>query len=554
MAYAYPSKITPEMKKQLNEGTEPDYKNFDISFIYLLLRTPGMCRPPIPVPTNRWGTPPSTKYQVTLGDDIERLRILKNHICSHIKKPEVSKQEFDDKISELKDIAQRIDTFLAPSSAYFTEKMENFSSEITAQKVQEKAFIKQISQDDELFVETNSFKKILSLIDLISVIGNTGQGKTALSRHAAIYLYNKGYKIFNIRSADEFRRKFNLEIRALYLLDDIFGKHYKIQHEVDSWFRMDDEVTNWLKESDIYLISTSQKIVWNECQPYIKTCELFQKENILDLTLEELHPFEKREILRKHLLAHNRNISERLLQKIIQIETPIGFPFCCSSFSSNDELYALEHEYFLNTKASLKKEFERLSEINIEKFCALLSVMVLGNSLPDSFENIFETAVGDKVSSVLLPYGIELNKNIVKLNRALTDLKGVYLQEHNHKVSFTHDAYIDAMCMVVNKSNIDVILRNCTADFFHQYIRISEELGQTDNDTPTFLTDPDEDLFNCIFRLLKSGELHLVFENPMFGNENFMNRFTKQVCKEPELFGLIACPLENDNDKPSKRQ
>lgn len=144
-------KLNHEQKKQLSIGTDPDYSNFDISFMYLLLCTPGMCKPPIPAPTKGWSIPPSSTSHVTLGDDIERLRILKNHICLHINKPELSKTEFDDKIAELKDIAQRIDNFLAPSTDYVTEicemETENMESEVCNYYIEQIKELKKREQD-----------------------------------------------------------------------------------------------------------------------------------------------------------------------------------------------------------------------------------------------------------------------------------------------------------------------------------------------------------------------------------------------------------------------
>ena len=86
------------------------YQNFDISLLYTLLRN--VCQNITP-PSQRWGVSsmPSPN-EVTVGDDIERIRLIRNNVFGHISEAAISQTEFQEYLSIISDICTRMRTLL----------------------------------------------------------------------------------------------------------------------------------------------------------------------------------------------------------------------------------------------------------------------------------------------------------------------------------------------------------------------------------------------------------------------------------------------------------
>ncbi|XP_062595325.1 uncharacterized protein LOC134256657, partial [Saccostrea cucullata] len=102
-------KIRPEQELCLIGAKADGYKEFDITLLYTLIRN--ICTK-IPRPTKGWGgnTMPSVG-ETTIGDDIERIRMIRNTMFGHISSASTSKADFDDTWSVIADICQRLQSY-----------------------------------------------------------------------------------------------------------------------------------------------------------------------------------------------------------------------------------------------------------------------------------------------------------------------------------------------------------------------------------------------------------------------------------------------------------
>ena len=66
-----------------NASTKGDYSDCDITLLYSLLRNLPLTKTALR-PTAGWGTLPVIAAHVTLGDDIERIRDMRNQMYGHI--------------------------------------------------------------------------------------------------------------------------------------------------------------------------------------------------------------------------------------------------------------------------------------------------------------------------------------------------------------------------------------------------------------------------------------------------------------------------------------
>lgn len=101
-------KLNQDQKKNccFNSSNIPDYSKFDVSLLYKLIRN--LC--PTLEPTNKWSNTP-TVNDVCVGDDIERIRTLRNECFAHIESAEISDGEFKRLWNDAKCMIQRCQQF-----------------------------------------------------------------------------------------------------------------------------------------------------------------------------------------------------------------------------------------------------------------------------------------------------------------------------------------------------------------------------------------------------------------------------------------------------------
>ncbi|CAG2225759.1 ANK [Mytilus edulis] len=97
------------------------YNEFDVPLMYKIIRNLNL----VPSPTQGWDnqTPPSST-EITVGDDIERIRRIRNEIV-HRGNTNVQDPELANYFSFFKDIARRLEVALMLSNREFVSKMEN---------------------------------------------------------------------------------------------------------------------------------------------------------------------------------------------------------------------------------------------------------------------------------------------------------------------------------------------------------------------------------------------------------------------------------------------
>ena len=106
-----PIKLDAHQKILVMNAATDGYKDFDITLLYTLLRN--LCcnlrnpaSPDLPAPTQGWGKDP-LPTDITLSDDIERIRILRNGVFAHLSQAKLSKTEYLHHWGQLKDVCIR---------------------------------------------------------------------------------------------------------------------------------------------------------------------------------------------------------------------------------------------------------------------------------------------------------------------------------------------------------------------------------------------------------------------------------------------------------------
>lgn len=93
----------------------PDYSKFDVTLLYRLIRH--LC--PTLKPSKDWGKEPNTT-DLTIGDDIERIRLFRNKHYAHAESAKIPDNEFTDLWNEGKSLIHRIQIFTT-ANGYTTD-------------------------------------------------------------------------------------------------------------------------------------------------------------------------------------------------------------------------------------------------------------------------------------------------------------------------------------------------------------------------------------------------------------------------------------------------
>ena len=122
------------------------YQDFDITLLYTLLRN--VCQNITP-PSQNWGvsTMPSPN-EITVGDDIERIRLIRNKLFGHISEAAIPETEFKEYWSTISDICTRMQTLLKKD---YVKRLQD-AKECTIDSDAENTYtelIKRLTMEDE---------------------------------------------------------------------------------------------------------------------------------------------------------------------------------------------------------------------------------------------------------------------------------------------------------------------------------------------------------------------------------------------------------------------
>ena len=140
-----------------NAGTA-GYIDFDVTLLYQLIRN--LTLPSCVPPSHGWGHEPSLPSQITIGDDVERMRTLRNKVYGHAISTTIHDNVFHGYWTTAADICSRMDTQYG-GTKYSDMLKDTEKIDFVQQKVSDYIDIvtKQIQNDQQLKTEVGELQR-----------------------------------------------------------------------------------------------------------------------------------------------------------------------------------------------------------------------------------------------------------------------------------------------------------------------------------------------------------------------------------------------------------
>ena len=150
-------KLGKEQQNKVKNAVTSGYSEFDVTMCYSLIRNLALSS--VTFPSNGWGKLPSLPSHTTTGDDIERIRDLRNTVYGHASSTGISDPDFRGYWKTIQDICSRMDAQYGIT--IFTDKLKEIEKvDFVAKVVADYIGIvnKQLQKDDALKRELENLK------------------------------------------------------------------------------------------------------------------------------------------------------------------------------------------------------------------------------------------------------------------------------------------------------------------------------------------------------------------------------------------------------------
>ena len=120
---------TQQMSTLGNAVNIGDYRECDITLMYAVLRNCTKTNKAL-CPTKGWGKTPVQPADVHLGDDVERIRLIRNEVYGHVATTDMLDADFNKYMVELQDISNRMDRLHAQLLTTPTHRYHTYSQRL----------------------------------------------------------------------------------------------------------------------------------------------------------------------------------------------------------------------------------------------------------------------------------------------------------------------------------------------------------------------------------------------------------------------------------------
>ncbi|VDI56400.1 death-associated protein kinase [Mytilus galloprovincialis] len=374
--------------------------------------------------------------------------------------------------------------------------------------------LEQWRKDDQQFVSTEAEKHVMQKVLIqssITLVGNSGTGKSFLSKHIALIMKKHGYTVIPCSKPEDIVKWFKHGRKTLFVFDDVCGRYTLNQQIYTDWKQRLDHINLFSEDKCCKIISTCRLEVYKD--ELFSNLSIFKMCNI-DLSSKEfkLSAAEKFALAEVYFKENTDEVKELS-------ENYDFFPLLCS----------LYHKQNLQKNVSVTSFFSNPFEV-----------------FKDQLEQMYGESDADKKVEqyTRILEECELNKgtSIKSLKKSLETLEGTYVVKEDSTYKIIHDKLFDFLAKYFGEKMLHIFIDHANTDFIEERFlwKITDNMG---TETEFVIRIPDKYINRYIGRLLTDWEKGYVYSvcqnrnmNSTTFTENFITRLNQlDLSKQEEL-------------------
>ncbi|XP_063448222.1 uncharacterized protein LOC134727766 [Mytilus trossulus] len=436
-------------------------------------------------------------------------------VASEMEKTELSDEEIQlcqIGMKKLKDRHEKKDILMVPDEVFPKHILDILMDhdEVIPKHILEQ-FEKRLEQwkkDDQQFVSTEAEKHVMQKVltqSSVTLVGNSGTGKSFLSKHIALIMKKHGYTVIPCSKPEDIGKWFKHGRKTLFVFDDVCGRYTLNQQIYTDWKQRLDHIISLLEDKCCKIISTCRLEVYKD--ELFSNLSIFKMCNI-DLSSQEfkLSAAEKFALAEVYLKENTDKVKKLS-------ENYDFFPLLCSLYhKQNLQKNVSVTSFFSNPFEVFKDQLVQMyreSDAGKMQYCSLVLCVMFNNTLTE--ENL---SPKDKIGAVTedLLEECELNKgtSIKRLRKSLETLEGTYVVKEGTTYKIIHDKLFDFLAKYFGENMLQIFIIHANTGFIRERFlwKITDNMGP---ETEFVIRIPDKHIKIYIDRLLKDWENGYVY-------------------------------------------
>lgn len=403
------------------------------------------------------------------------------------------------------------------------------------------------------FIKTGAFEKAINMLlstGLIILTGNAGDGKTTIAVNILRRLQTQGYTVLVLSDPGMLEQTIDPSRQIAYFVDDAFGTPTLSKRAVEIWLSLYEKLESLVSGQKMALVLATRKLVLMKAKEkgMGRYCHRYEKA-IIDLTNPNfcLTDTEKRIMIANH--CQGLGLFPLQLTRNLSFYSP-GFPLMCKLYANNPRLRK-NTTFFHNPLVVLQKDISDLLLNDQIGFCVLVLIVLYDGRLPVECLDVDEEDSVDKqkLDVVVKSYGLDESTALAKMERSVSILKGVYIEEQDDTYVFLHDSIFDAVCLTFGQKHPKEIMKIASSNFIEQRIRTESTVSTEGKDELDVIVLKKAKLKYLADRWIcdiKKGVIRPIVNNPSFHDTLMAKAFIEQINKlSSSDFESIVCGVES---------
>ncbi|CAC5416923.1 unnamed protein product [Mytilus coruscus] len=351
----------------------------------------------------------------------------------------------------------------------------------------------------------------------VTIVGNSGTGKSFLSRHVALAMMKQGYIIIPCDNPGDIRQWFKPGRKTLFVFDDVCGRYILNQQIYNDWKQRLDHITSLLKDKCCKIMVTCRLDVYKN--DLFRRLSIF-KTCIIDLSSKDfkLNAAEKLALAEVYFKDNVNKVTE--LSERYEF-----FPLLCSLYHKQQpQKHVNISDFFSNPFRVFQNE---LGDWYIEgkagkmKYCSLVLCVMFNNTISEENFNTKDRKIGTVLDDLFEECELKNVTPVTSLKKSLETVEGTYVVKEESTYKIIHDKLFDILAKYFGEKMLQLFIDHAHTEFIKERF-LWKTADRIDTDIDFAIEVPDNFINNYIGRLLKDWENGFIIQ--VFSNRNMISR------------------------------